>query len=963
MLDPASLLSRNQTGANVVLVRFEDWQRYGERIESACAQADSKERTERNVRDLAHALKAAAGRAATPYVVCPCPASPAALARADLAAFFDEMEELLAAELDAASGVYVVRAAALNAAYPVASYYDARGDELGHIPFTQSFFTALGTMLARKVYALKSAPHKVIALDCDQTLWKGVCGEDGIWGIEIDSPRRALQEFMVAQHDAGMLLCLCSKNNEEDVVKVFEQRTDMPLKWEHVVSHRINWRPKSENIKSLAEELKLGLDSFIFIDDDPVVCAEVEANCPEVLTLQLPQDPNHIPRFLNCIWAFDHLKVTAEDRKRAILYKQNAQREAFRSQSLSFADFLAGLCLKVKISEMESSHLARVSQLTHRTNQFNFTTIRRSEGEIQSLCQSGLQCLTVEVSDRFGDYGRVGVMMIRCESGAVSVDTFLLSCRVLGKGVEHQMVARLGEIAKERGCDRVEINFIPSGKNQPAREFLEKIGSQFQLATDNGRLYRLPAAFAASLTPAPVAPEEKVEHGSATTESAPSVRAASTDGQSKSALFRRLSADLYDTDRVLQTIESQKRRELPRRNGSFAAPRDTLELQLVKIWEDVLATQPIGVADNFFDLGGQSLVAVRLFAEIDRVMGRNLPITTLLQAPTVEQLAALLRQADTSAPAPSLVPIQPQGSRPPLFCIHAGGANVLFYRDLAARLGQEQPVYGLQPQGLDGKCPRHERVEDMAAHYIKEIRAVQPAGPYFLAGACFGGLVAFEMAQQLRTQGQEAALVALFDTNGPGYPRLRPVTRALRLKKLYGLIRRVEHHFTSLFRLPSQSRLGYLQSKASKAVRLMRRGAKSKKKEIARKIYETARRPLPPSLGKTQKTIRIAQASYVPQVYQGRVVLFRASKQPLGIYPDPTMGWSGLVAGGLQVHDIPGTHGAIVTEPYVGVLAEVLQSYLGQAQPAQGKSASPWESGDPSPLAAQRARSQAYGHY
>ncbi len=187
------------------------------------------------------------------------------------------------------SNVHTISSESLINNFQSAEYYDPQGDELGHIPYSLPFFSLLGTSLTRKIYSLQHSPYKVIALDCDNTLWKGVCGEDGPKGIQISESYKFLQQFIVDQIQSGMLICLCSKNNEEDVLEVFDQRDDMILKKNHLVSWKTNWDYKSVNLKSLAAELNLGLDSFIFIDDNPVECAEVKANCPEVLTLQLPQ--------------------------------------------------------------------------------------------------------------------------------------------------------------------------------------------------------------------------------------------------------------------------------------------------------------------------------------------------------------------------------------------------------------------------------------------------------------------------------------------------------------------------------------------------------------------------------------------------------------------------------------------------------------------------------------------------
>jgi FkbH-like protein len=493
LLDPSSLFSTNDYGVNIILIRAQDWQRFA-------VGPDDNQKIERNARDLIHALTSATERSAIPYLVCLCPASPDTLSDPERAAFFERLEQQLAAELEAMSGVYIVTPGELAEYYPVAECYDVHADRIGHIPYSQDFYTALGTMLARRIYGIQSKPCKVIALDCDQTLWKGVCGEDGPLGVEIDPPRQALQEFMVAQHDAGMLICLCSKNNEEDVMAVFERHPEMVLKREHVVSWRINWQSKSENLQSLAGELKLGLDSFIFLDDNPVECAEVQAHCPDVLTLQLPLETDSIPHFLKHVWAFDHLKITEADEQRTAFYRQNIERKHFRETSSSLEDFLAGLELDVQFSKLEPSHLERVAQLTQRTNQFNTTTIRRSANEIQALCLSEKkEGLVVEVRDRFGDYGLVGVIILEARSDTIDVDTFLLSCRALGKGVEQRMLARLGEKARERKLDYVDVRYVPTPKNRPAFDFLDDIGQQFKCPLENGFLFRFPAKYVVAL--------------------------------------------------------------------------------------------------------------------------------------------------------------------------------------------------------------------------------------------------------------------------------------------------------------------------------------------------------------------------------------------------------------------------------------------------------------------------------
>jgi aspartate racemase len=350
--------------------------------------------------------------------------------------------------------------------------------------------------------------------------------------------------------------------------------------------------------------------------------------------------------------------------------------------------------------------------------------------------------------------------------------------------------------------------------------------------------------------------------------------------------------------------------------STFVPPSDDLEIQLTKIWENVLGKKPIGVKDNFFDLGGHSLLAVRLFAQIEKTFGKNLPLATLFQAPNIEELANILRQKGWSVPWQTLVAIQPGGSKPPLFCIHPIGGNVLCYRDLAHYLGQEQPVYGLQAIGLDGKQAPYKQVEDMAAHYIREIRALQPEGSYLLAGYSGAGIVAFEIAQQLVAGGQKVAVLALLDAYSPqSLVRELPPGRSLYI------------NFLNLLRLRPEDKLLYLKQKA---VWLHGR--------ITRKIAKTfnlwMRRP---STEDSHPYALITEAftqaitDYVPQVYPGQATLFRTRHQPTRVYYDPLFGWGSLVAGGLEICDVPGLHFTLLTEPCVQVLGEKLRACIDEA--------------------------------
>jgi len=596
------------------------------------------------VRELGSALKEAVARSTIPYLVCLCPAT------GEDRAGGDRLEEQLISELNGVSGLYLLASRELEATYPTVDYEASSGN--GHIPYTPTFFAALGTAIARKLRAIASVGYKVIVLDCDNTLWKGVCGEDGPAGITIDRSRQALQEFVVEQQQGGKLICLCSKNNEEDVFAVFDRHREMPLKRHHLVSWRINWQAKSQNLQSLAAELNLGLDSFIFIDDNPVECMEVRANCPEVLTLQLPTQEDRIETFLRHIWAFDQLKVTQADRQRTELYQQNVRRSQFEQKSLSFTDFIAGLRLEVEMAPMQPRELQRVAELTRRTNQFNLTTIRRSEAEIQELVSSpGWEAWVVQVQDRFGDYGIVGLLLFEIGSDAIATDSFLLSCRVLGRGVEYQMLAKLGAIARERGLSWVEVYYRPTAKNQPARDFLESSvrskhfsvseeGSAEVLQENEGEYcFKFPSAMAATFTFNP----EETQVAPAIADKAP-VSTNKNGNAIANIPFEEIANSLYNPEEILKQIKSYSFRPRPQLATPFVAPRTPLEQAIAQQFADVLHVDRVGVDDDFLELGGDSIRGAILINQLQKKLNEIIQFVVLLDNQTVAKLAAYLER-------------------------------------------------------------------------------------------------------------------------------------------------------------------------------------------------------------------------------------------------------------------------------------------------------------------------------
>lgn len=355
---------------------------------------------------------------------------------------------------------------------------------------------------------------------------------------------------------------------------------------------------------------------------------------------------------------------------------------------------------------------------------------------------------------------------------------------------------------------------------------------------------------------------------------------------------------------------------------TFVAPRNPLELQLTNIWEKILGIKPIGVTDNFFELGGHSLLAPRLLAEIEKAFNKNLPLATIFQAPTIEQLASILHQSGalipyTSVACPSMAVIQQGSSQPPLFCIHVLGRGLEFYRPLVNYLDRSQPVYGLSTQLMDKKQAPPTRVEDLAAYYIKEMRTIQPEGPYFLTGVSFGGTIAFEIARQLHMQGQKVALLALLDTYG------QVAIKCLsRRGRIFDWIKLLQLGQTDVFCAKVKANLkGKIEN------------FNHRRLNIFCQFYLMMGLPLPNRLQDHLYTKENAQAleGYVPQIYPGRITLFKAVDVPIPDV-DPKLGWGELAAGGLEIHDIPSNHLGMLREPYVQVLGEKLRACIERAQ-------------------------------
>lgn len=350
-------------------------------------------------------------------------------------------------------------------------------------PYTPRVYQELGIAIARVVRQQRVAPAKVIALDADGVLWGGVLGEDGLTGIHLsgDYPGRGFQLFqkqVLELKRRGCLLVIVSRNHEEDVWRVFEQHPEMILKREDITAARINWQPKSENLRELAAELNLGLDAFVFVDDDPANRAEVGANAPGVTVLPLPTDASLYCRTLAQLWRFDTPHITTEDQNRGAMMQAEQQRQQQKKGTGDLASYLRSLQLRAEMRLASPAELPRVAQLTQKTNQFNLSLKRRSLAEVQALLPTH-SIYVVEAADRFGDYGLIGVCILGrngAQPNEFVLDTFLMSCRALGRGIEEAILQSLRTIVAQHGSQRLIAPFVEGPRNQPFRDFLSRSG-------------------------------------------------------------------------------------------------------------------------------------------------------------------------------------------------------------------------------------------------------------------------------------------------------------------------------------------------------------------------------------------------------------------------------------------------------------------------------------------------------
>ena len=925
LLTPQSVLARNAAGVSVLLLRLEDFVRDAGVIEAAQALLA------RTLAEMVEAARQFMRRAVVPVIFVVM--RPSVMVDTALRDALETASLTLSEALRAHAGAVVLGSEAIDPLCET-ERFDPVADKLAHIPFTDDYLAALAIVLARRVHLLLVPAHKVLVLDCDNTIWRGVVGEDGPLSIGLDAAFIGVQQFAVGVQARGALVALASKNAEADVLEVFARRPDMLLKPEHIVSHRINWEPKAANLRSLARELNLGLDAFVFVDDNPVECGQMREALPEVVTLQLPP-PDEAAGFLANLWAFDKAAVTQEDARRTSMYRENAARENLEAEAGDIGEFLAALELVIDIEAPAEDEWPRVAQLTQRTNQFNFTTVRRTEAELRAMAAAGTMVLAVHVRDRFGDYGLVGEVVADVRGNALQVDTFLLSCRVLGRGVEHAIVARLGALAVARGLDVVRLPFRRTAKNEPARAFADSIVAPYREGSEAAFDYAVPAALAAAITHRAGHDAPKVIEARRADAAKTGQPAARADA-SRSARYTRLATELTSGPVVAMAMRAQAAR--PRELGGQAmAPRSATERTLLVLWEEILGVRGLGIDDDYFALGGSSLQAARMFADLAHRRGVTLPLTTIIEAPTVRLLAVQVDRGEVARHG-GLIALRPAGVRK-LFLVHDGDGETLLYRNIAQRAPADVSVYGIQPSRLKNVPLAHPSIEAMAASYVQSVRTEQPVGPYLLGGMCAGGLIAYEMALQLERAGESVERVLLLDSATPQATRRSTTGMAQRRSRLGDALTEAR-----------RGRSGPAAVRAAADV-VGRKLVSAMRYEVGRIVgawsvrarFALLRRVLSGKFGwpdfvpalDFRAIYNAAESNYVPRgAATVSVVLVRASAGEGGdvpyihLYQDPTLGW-GAVVRELTVTDVGGGHASMLQEPHAAALAEVLRTYIG----------------------------------
>jgi len=796
----------------------------------------------------------------------------------------------------------LIDVAHLAATVGLSDWHSPREWNMARVPFSDAFVPLYAEHVCRVIAALRGKSRRCLILDLDNTLWGGVVGDDGLEGIRCaqgDATGEAylsVQRLALELRSRGIVLAICSKNEDEIARAPFRNHPDMLIREDHIAVFQANWTDKATNIRAIAEELSLGLESMVFLDDNPVERHQVRRELPQVAVPELPSDPALYSRTLAAAGYFEALTVSDEDLRRADFYQNNARRANLQKTAGDLGSYLASLEMEITLQPFDGLGRARVTQLINKSNQFNLTTKRYTEAQIAEMERDpSYFTLQVRLTDVFGDNGMISVVICRrLSTEEWEIDTWIMSCRVMGRCVENMVLGTVLEQATNEGVRKLIGVYIPTDRNKMVSDHYPKLGFKRTKTEGFVETYELDVE-GAVVANAPMK-VRRIDRSEVLT----SIKRAhpATPG------VKELASNESPTHRVAtRSVE----------------PRNNIEAELVSVWEEILDCDGVGVRDNFFDLGGDSLRAIRLMIELERLYQRQFDLSVLTSCGTIEALARELERDAKEDQTPHLVPMRTTGTRTPLFCVHCGTGNVLRYRALTSFLDPEIPIYGLRAPDLrdSGALPT---VEGLAELYLADVRQVQPHGPYQFFGFCFGGSVAFEISRRLVEQGEPVSLVALAETVNTAHYRNLSLSKSLS----YGALRQYE-------RLRKYGRW-LLQGNWKEIYGGVRDSITWNRRRL-QWTTPASDRPTNKSSGieaveDTIALLSVVGDSFCPKPYAGKMHLLRAKGQVAALRSDMTFGWQSIPQHGLEVHTLPGDHLTLLEKPYVSNVADTLEKLL-----------------------------------
>lgn len=883
----------------------------------------------------------------------------------------------------------VIDVAHLAATVGLGDWHSAREWNMAKIPFSDTFIPLYADHVCRAIAALRGKSRRCLILDLDNTLWGGVIGDDGLEHIKIGQGDPTGEAYLSVQRLAlelrarGIVLAVCSKNEDEIARIPFRKHAEMLLKENHIAVFQANWKDKAINIKAIAQELSLGLDSLVFLDDNPVERLFVRQTLPEVAVPELPEDPALYSRTLAATGYFETVAFSDDDLRRADFYQDNARRANLQKEAGDIESYLASLAMEITFQPFDQTGRARIAQLINKSNQFNLMTKRYTEAQVASMQDDPAYfTLQVRLSDRFGDNGMISVVICRrATKEEWEIDTWLMSCRVLGRRVENMALLAVLDQAKKERVRKLIGTYIPTDRNKLVQEHYPKLGFR-AVRTENGvTTYELDVDSAvvqgAPMTvkyirPTPTEQDNKnSSHAVHMAKEPPEVPARSQQtsrlepsNEVESELVRiwkevldrenigvrddffEVGGDSLRAVRLMYEIEKTFRQQFdistlmshptieafaqilkaskvnissrPPQRVSQVKPSNEVESELVRIWKDVLDREDIGVRDDFFEVGGDSLRAVRVMYEIEKSFKQQFDISTLMSYPTIETFARVLKPLEKDEQPIHIVPMRPQGDRTPLFCIHCGTGHVLRYRPLSSFLDSRIPLYGVRaPELQTTPLPT---IEDLAALYVKDIRKVRPRGPYQLFGFCIGGIVAFEVARQLTEMGESVSPVVMVETLNYSYYNNASFMQSLRfyMRYAYG---RISKYSRKLFRGEWKDIYAGVQGSIDWRKRMSKAGSSRSDQSCAqtfggRNIYDDI------------AALTVIANMFEPKPYPGKLHLIRAETQKAEFQKDMTMGWQNIARDGVEVLTLPGDHFSLLEKPDVANVADTVESLL-----------------------------------